>query len=127
MIDNVNKRDEGFWKALDILAAESTVIIDRPKNSVHPKFPDLIYPLDYGYLQGTAAMDGEGIDIWLGSREDRQLDAVICIVDLAKRETEIKLLIGCTDDEKEIVYRFHNQTELMKGILICRDTEAVLL
>lgn len=55
------------------------------------------------------------------------MDAVICIVDLAKRETEIKLLIGCTDDEKEIVYRFHNQTELMKGILICRDARAVSL
>ncbi len=127
MIDKQAAGDEGFWKALDILVEESNIIIDRPQNSIHPKFPDLIYPLDYGYLQGTAAMDEEGVDIWLGSREDRQLDAVICIVDLAKRETEIKLLIGCTDEEKETVYRFHNQTEMMKGILICRDTEAVLL
>ena len=70
MNDNVNKGGDGFWKALDTLAAESTVIIDRPKGSVHPKFADLIYPLDYGYLQGTASMDGEGVDIWLGSREE---------------------------------------------------------
>ena len=111
-----------FWKALDALAAGSTIVIDRPGGSAHPKYPQLIYPLDYGYLQDTAAMDGEGVDLWLGSRPDKTLDAVICIVDLAKRETELKLLIGCTEEEKEAVDRFHNQTELMKGILIQRPS-----
>ncbi len=112
-----------FWEALDALAAKSTVIIDRPKDSVHPKYPKLRYPLDYGYLQGTMAMDNEGIDVWRGSKPDKAVDAIICIVDLAKRETEIKLLMGCTEEEKETVYHFHNQTELMKGILIKRHEE----
>ena len=27
----------------------------------------VVYPLDYGYLQGTSSSDGEGIDVWRGS------------------------------------------------------------
>lgn len=65
-------------------------------------------------------MDGEGVDVWLGSRQEKTLDAVVCVVDLAKRETELKLLMGCTEEEKEAVYRFHNQTGQMKGLLILR-------
>lgn len=39
-----------FWRALEKLVQESTIIIDRPKGSSHPQYGDLIYPLDYGYL-----------------------------------------------------------------------------
>ena len=111
---------DGFWEALDALCAQSQIVIDRPKGSAHPRYPDFIYPLHYGYLQGTSSMDGGGIDVWLGSREDRALDAVMCVVDLLKRDSEIKLLIGCTEKEKEIIRRVHNETEYQKGVLIRR-------
>ena len=42
------------------------------------------------------------------------------IVDLMKKDSEIKILIGCTDKEKEIVYETHNETQFMKGVLIRR-------
>ena len=112
--------DSGFWQALDKFVAESEIIIDRPKGSAHPRYPNFIYPLDYGYLKGTTAMDGGGIDVWLGSDTAGELDAIMCIVDLMKRDSEIKLLIGCTEDEKAQVYRVHNETEFMKGVLIRR-------
>lgn len=109
-----------FWQALDMLVADSRLVIDRPKGSAHPRFSDCIYPLDYGYLQGTSSMDGGGIDVWLGSDERRALDAVICTVDLVKRDSEIKLLIGCTEAEMQSVYHFHNDDNNMKGVLIRR-------
>ena len=37
-----------FWQALDRLVAESAIVIDRPKGSAHPQFPDFIYRVDYG-------------------------------------------------------------------------------
>jgi inorganic pyrophosphatase len=37
-----------------------------------------------------------------------------------KRDSEIKLLIGCTLEEKRIILDFHNNSEYMKGILIER-------
>jgi len=115
------EEDVYFWHNLDKLVAESTIIIDRPKGSPHPRFPSFIYPLNYGYLEDTTAMDGGGIDVWQGSCPAQKLDAIMCIVDLKKRDSEIKLLIGCAEDEKAQVYKVHNETEFMKGILIRRD------
>ena len=108
-----------FWNALDELVRRSEIVIDRPKGSAHPRFPDLIYRVDYGYLKNTTSMDGSGIDIWAGSGEKR-IDAIMCIVDLMKKDSEIKILIGCTEEEKRIIYETHNESPYMKGILIRR-------
>lgn len=108
-----------FWKALDELVCKSEIVIDRPKGTPHPEFPDFIYHVDYGYLKNTTAMDGAGIDVWVGSGE-KQIDAIMCIVDLLKKDSEIKILIGCTEEEKAIIYKTHNETQYMKGILIRR-------
>ena len=64
-------------------------------------------------------MDGSGIDVWVGSGK-KTVDAVICIVDLMKRDSEIKILIGCTEEEKKEIYKTHNETPYMKGVLIRR-------
>ena len=115
----MNMYDNDFWEALDLLADNSEIVIDRPKGSVHPKYPDFVYKIDYGYLKDTSSMDGGGIDVWVGSG-DKKIDAIMCIVDLMKRDSEIKILIGCTEEEKQMVYQTHNETEYMKGILIRR-------
>ena len=109
-----------FWQAIDKLVSSGKVVIDRPKGSSHPRYPEIIYDLDYGYIENTASMDGGGIDVWLGSLPVGACDAIICTVDLLKRDSEIKLLIGCTEEEKQIAYEFHNRSEFMKGILIRR-------
>lgn len=41
------------------------VIVDRPIGSVHPKHKDLIYPLNYGYVDGILAGDGEEQDAYI--------------------------------------------------------------
>lgn len=116
-MDRINNE---FWNALDELVCNSDIVIDRPKGSAHPKYPHITYKVDYGYLNNTSSMDGDGIDVWVGTNESKLIDAVMCIVDLMKRDSEIKILIGCTEEEKDIVYRFHNETQYMKGILIRR-------
>ena len=109
-----------FWLALDKLVCESEVVIDRPKGSRHPRY-DYIYEVDYGYLKETASMDGGGIDVWIGSGDKQKCDAIICTIDLLKKDSEIKILLGCTDEEKNTIMDFHNESEFMKGILITRD------
>jgi inorganic pyrophosphatase len=42
-----------------------TVKIDRPLGSAHPKHPDLIYPVNYGYVDGVIAPDGEEQDAYV--------------------------------------------------------------
>lgn len=116
----MNTYNNDFWSALDELVLNSEIVIDRPKGTAHPKYPNFIYRLDYGYLKNTSSMDGDGIDVWVGSGEQK-IDAIMCIVDLMKRDSEIKILIGCNEEEKNIVYETHNETQYMKGILIRRE------
>jgi inorganic pyrophosphatase len=113
---------DAFWTALDELVSSSEIVIDRPKGSAHPRFPAFIYKVDYGYLKDTSSMDGAGIDVWVGSGE-KKIDAVMCVVDLRKRDSEIKILVGCTEEEKLEIYKTHNETEYMKGILIRRQIQ----
>jgi inorganic pyrophosphatase len=110
---------ENFWNTLEQLIALSRVVIDRPKGSHHPRYPELVYPLDYGYLENTQSMDGGGIDVWVGSLPERLIDAVICTVDLHKQDSEIKLLLGCTKKEAQEILRFHNDGT-QAGLLIRR-------
>lgn len=117
--------DKDFWIALDQLVEESEIIIDRSKGNRHPRYHNLSYEVDYGYLKGTSSMDGHGIDLWRGTKENPMLDAIICTVDLRKKDSEIKLLLGCTAAEKEFIYRFHNQDQYLNGILIERDPNSL--
>ena len=41
------------------------VIIDRPLGSCHPKHKDIIYPVNYGYIPGVIAPDGEEQDAYI--------------------------------------------------------------
>lgn len=106
-----------FWDYLARLVATSELVIDRPRGSAHPRYPDMVYPLDYGYLAGTTASDGGGIDVWVGSAEPRTITAIVCTVDLLKRDTEIKILLGCTPDEQQTILAFHT-SEHTQGWLV---------
>ncbi len=112
--------NESFWEAVDKLVSESRVVIDRPRGSSHPRFPSIVYPVDYGYLENTVSPDGNEIDVWRGTAS-KNVDAIICTIDLMKRDSEIKLLIGCTTEEKGKILEFHNNSEYMKGILLERE------
>lgn len=114
------KTTSDFWTALDELVHSSEIIIDRPKGTAHPKYPDFIYKADYGYLKSTSSMDGDGIDVWVGTANGKYVDAIMVVIDLLKRDSEIKILVSCTEEEKNIIYQTHNETPYMKGILIRR-------
>ncbi len=47
------------------LGALVQVEIDRPLGSPHPRYPDLRYPVNYGYLPGTMSGDGAPADAYV--------------------------------------------------------------
>lgn len=112
MLPDTNQK---FWEAVDALVNESTLVIDRPKGTHHPRYFSIVYPVDYGYLENTKSPDGNGIDVYRGTASFEEVNAIICTVDLMKRDSEIKLLIGCTSEEKEAILAFHI------GIIIERE------
>lgn len=109
-----------FWQRLDGLVAQCELVIDRPVGSAHPRYPDFIYPYDYGYLAGTQAMDQGGLDAWRGSLPGKMVSAVICTVDLVKKDAELKILVGCTIEEAQEILAVHNNGP-QSGILLLRD------
>lgn len=108
-----------FWMRLDDWVAENRIVVDRPKGTAHPRYPEFVYPLDYGYLDGTQTVDGGGVDVWVGSLPERRVTAIVCTVDALKRDAELKLLLGCTPDEAETILKTHNG-EYQSALLIPR-------
>ena len=49
----------------DIIGKTVKGIIDRPIGSHHPDYPDLIYPINYGYVEGIMAKDNEEQDVYV--------------------------------------------------------------
>ncbi len=106
-----------FWKYLQKLVDENPLVIDRPRDSHHPRHPEIVYPLDYGYLDGTFASDGGGIDVWVGSQPERSLTGIVTTVDLMKRDAELKILLGCTEEDIQTILDFHNNDK-MGGLFV---------
>ena len=108
--------DISFWEFMEQLLITNSMIIDRPKGSSHPRYPTVIYPFDYGYLENTTSSDGGGIDVWVGSlnkvmNKDRvkTLTGILCTFDTLKRDAEIKLLIKCSVKDIQAIRDFHKE------------------
>ena len=48
-----------------MLGKNVKVIVDRPLGTHHPKYKDLYYSLNYGYVEGIIAADGEEQDAYI--------------------------------------------------------------
>ena len=115
------RRTSDIWQTFETLLSETRLVIDRPAGSEHPRLPGRIYPLDYGYLDGTRAMDGGGIDVWRGRAEGRGLVALAVTVDLVKRDSEVKLILDCSEAEIEVIDGFHNDSDLFRAKIVRRN------
>ena len=87
------------------------VVIDRPMNTCHPEHKDLFYPVNYGYIEGIMAPDGEEQDAYiLGVNEavDKFIGKIIAIVH-RKDDIEEKWVVvpdGVTFSKEESGDRF---------------------
>jgi inorganic pyrophosphatase len=109
------------WSRWESLIRTRGVTIDRPTGSSHPRFPEIVYPLDYGYVNATVSTDGEELDVFVGSARNG-LVALLLTSDFRKGDREVKLLYDCTPEEIYLVNGFVNfDRTLMEGTLILRQ------
>lgn len=112
--------DRVDWPAWETLIRSNGVTIDRPRHSIHPVHDEIVYPIDYGFVNGTESSDGEEIDIFVGTA-DSGLVGAIWTTDHRKGDQECKFLIDCTPEEVYLVNGFLNfDRSLMEGRLVLR-------
>ncbi len=93
-----------------------TVTIDRPLGSCHPKHPDIYYSVNYGYIEGIIAPDGEEQDAYIlgvGTPLQTFTGEVIAVIH-RKDDVEDKWVVapeGMTFSQEEIeeLTRFQEQ------------------
>lgn len=111
--------NEKFWTLLENLVEANGVTIDREKGSSHPRYPDYVYPLDYGFINNTKSSDGAGIDVWMGSDTSMLVTGVLTTLDPVKNDVEIKVLIDCTSEEMQLALAASNRGD-MGAVLLPR-------
>lgn len=113
-----------FWQKLDTIWLSSHFVLDKAKGQSHAFYKNLVYPVDYGYLADTMGTDGKPINAYMGSKKDGQIEAIIVTCDILNKDCVVKVLIGCTDKDMEIILKFVNSTEFQKAILVHRGNES---
>ena len=49
----------------DVIGREVSGTVDRPLGRPHPRHPEMIYPINYGYVDGVFAGDGAEQDVYI--------------------------------------------------------------
>ena len=84
-----------------------TVTVDRPMGTCHPEHPALGYPVNYGYVKGVSAADGEEQDAYIlgvSVPVDTFTGKLVAIIH-RKNDLEDKLVVapeGATFSKEEI-------------------------
>ena len=108
--------------AKTFLGQEVEVTFDRPLGSRHPKH-DYVYEVNYGYIEGVMAPDGEDLDVYyLGVAEPLQkaTGTVIAIVHRADNDDDKLVVVpaGTTFLDEEILKQVHFQEQWFKSEII---------
>ncbi len=97
----VNK-DQAIKIAKDFLGKIVVIKIDRPINSKHPKH-GFVYEVNYGFISGTKAPDGEEIDVYLlGVDEPVKEFTGKCIAVIHRKDDNDDKLVIVPEGFKEI-------------------------
>lgn len=85
-ITHILRRAQGWY----FLGKMVTVTIDRPLGSVHPKYDDMIYPINYGYIDGVIAPDGEELDVYIYGENRPLHEFTGRVIAIVHREDDIE-------------------------------------
>ncbi len=67
------------------------VVVDRPLGSYHPKHKEMLYPINYGYIKGIMAKDGEEQDAYILGIDEPLKEFTGKIIAIVKREEMLRI------------------------------------
>ena len=100
--------------------------IDRPLGSAHPVFPETVYPVNYGYVEGVWAGDGEAQDAYvLGAEEPlERFEGVVIAIYHRTNDVEDKWIVSLDGKEfsdAEILQAIAFQERYFQGVLLRKE------
>ena len=92
------------------------IVMDRPIGTPHPKHPDIIYPINYGYIPNVFGGDGEELDVYLLGVSEPVEEYTARIIGIVHRNNDVEDKLaaapeGMSFDSREIadIIRFQEQ------------------
>ena len=92
------------------------VTVDRAMGTYHPEHPDMYYPINYGYIEGIMATDGEEQDAYILGVEEPLNEFTGKIIAIIHRNDDIeeKWVVAPVDikfSEDQIMKQVHFQEQ----------------
>lgn len=105
-----------------------TITIDRPLGSTHPNDPDIIYPINYGYIPGMLAADGEEQDVYLLGVNHPVETFTGVIIAILKRADDVEdklvmALAGVDFPNPEIINQTYFQEQYFQTTLLRQNIQ----
>jgi inorganic pyrophosphatase len=100
-----------------------TVTVDRAMGTYHPNHPDILYPINYGYIKGIMAPDGEEQDAYiLGISEPvEEFTGKIIAIIHRNNDVEDKWVVApenTTFSKEEIIKQTHFQEQYFETYIV---------
>ena len=107
----------------DIIGKTVKGIVDRPINSRHPNHKEMIYPINYGYIEGVFANDGDEQDVYIMGTDKpiSTFEGKVIAVYHRFNDVEDKWIVsldGKDYSDKEILDAIYFQEQYFEGELI---------
>lgn len=84
---------------IDTLIGETVkVTVDRPLGSYHPEHKDMYYPINYGFVEGIMAPDGEEQDAYIIGVETPVKEFVGKVIAVIHRKDDVEEKWGVADE-----------------------------
>ncbi|QFJ53524.1 aminoglycoside adenylyltransferase domain-containing protein [Pseudobutyrivibrio xylanivorans] len=114
---------EEIQKSCEIIGTTVKGHIDRPLGSTHPNYPGMIYPINYGYVDGVFAADGEEQDVYVfGTNEPLKIfEGKVIAVYHRTNDNEDKWIVsldGTDYSDEDILSAIEFQEQYFEGELL---------
>ena len=79
----------------DVIGNKVRVTVDRPLGSLHPKYSDMLYEVNYGFVEGVVGGDGEWQDAYILGVDEPVSEFVgtVCAVIRRRNDCEVKWVV----------------------------------
>lgn len=109
-------------KTIGMIGQIVKVIVDRPLGSYHPEYKDLYYPINYGYIEGIIAPDGEEQDAYILGVDKAVKEFTGKVIAVIHRydDVEEKWVVASEDlsySQDEIMKQVHFQEQYFQSVI----------